>query len=435
MSTLDKADDCEVLIVGAGLSGLIAGIALQLKGRRSHIIERSARPGGLCGNYTSDGYEFTIACNDFGTGMRDTLKALGVDVEFNKQKTLIVTDDRRYSLPPNSATLGLLLANPRGIYRYYRGVFGADARVHADEGLSRFVDGVFRDKRPRALFKLPAYLMGVAADDFPVSALADEVKYKFGYHQPLTPVGGPNALVTALVERYLELGGDISYNREYLASSAVAGGVRVETSRGLIDAAKVITTVDWSSHEARALRRGLPISVLHVALDRSFRYPSGVHTVVHYPGDAGDWFAELEAGRQPGRFGFHLYRCGSRHAHDYQAVNIYFYQPRNDGGTGYALSEEVEVYIFDAIERMLPGFGAALLYKCYVSPEEFERRHRLSSRVMPYVMPADFSKPTSAGETPGVYGAGNACHPPGDHAGAAIQSALLAAEAVMEVSR
>lgn len=48
----------EVVVIGAGVAGLCAGIYLQASGYDAHVYERHTHPGGLCASWRRDGYTF-----------------------------------------------------------------------------------------------------------------------------------------------------------------------------------------------------------------------------------------------------------------------------------------------------------------------------------------------------------------------------------------
>ena len=56
----------DAIVVGAGLSGMMAALDLARRGHEVLLVERHARAGGRCGSFELDGYRFTIGCNDFG---------------------------------------------------------------------------------------------------------------------------------------------------------------------------------------------------------------------------------------------------------------------------------------------------------------------------------------------------------------------------------
>ena len=47
-----------VLILGAGISGLGAAYKLSCNGRQTVVLEKDTTYGGLCGNFTIDGFRF-----------------------------------------------------------------------------------------------------------------------------------------------------------------------------------------------------------------------------------------------------------------------------------------------------------------------------------------------------------------------------------------
>jgi phytoene dehydrogenase-like protein len=49
-----------IIIIGAGMGGLAAGIYAQLNGYRSEIFEMHSRPGGQCASWQRQGYTFDV---------------------------------------------------------------------------------------------------------------------------------------------------------------------------------------------------------------------------------------------------------------------------------------------------------------------------------------------------------------------------------------
>jgi phytoene dehydrogenase-like protein len=82
---MQSDSDADLLILGAGLAGLGAGIQAQRMGLKSLIIEESARPGGLCQNTTILGCDFDygpkILLLDGSDNGKDLLNFLGDNYE------------------------------------------------------------------------------------------------------------------------------------------------------------------------------------------------------------------------------------------------------------------------------------------------------------------------------------------------------------------
>lgn len=66
-----------MIIIGAGVAGLAAGIYARLNGYRTTILERHDRPGGLCTAWTRKGYTFDYSIHNLaGTAPGTPLRAM-----------------------------------------------------------------------------------------------------------------------------------------------------------------------------------------------------------------------------------------------------------------------------------------------------------------------------------------------------------------------
>lgn len=419
----------DVAIVGAGLSGLIAGLYAQKAGHRVTIIERRRAAGGLCGTFEMDGHEFVIACNDFGSGMVELLRELEIDFPFERKKTIVFQSGRRIVLPLGLGTLPALLADG---WHWLRLLFAVLRRPRgaAPETLAGFVDRVLPPSRAADLAKLPAYLMGVTPDNLSTEVFGYEKRYGYGYTAPACPVGGPGVFVRTLCELFARRGGDLWLDTEVSSVSGSGRSFVVQTSRGECPARSVISTVERESAYPKDQKRGLPLSMLCVALDSRFEWPRHVHTIVHYPPNVSRWFAELDRGEQPEEYGFHLFASDLPRTASEYTVNVYFYLPRGKSCSDAAEVSRITGYLLPRIEAMLPGFTSHVLYSKIVDAEAFTARHGLSSRVMPFVLPPGAERPRSYDPRTGVFHAGHTVFPPGEHAGAAALSGKLTAEEV-----
>lgn len=56
----------DVIIIGAGIGGLVCGCYLAKAGMKVLIAERHSRPGGYCSSFSRKGYVFDAAAHCFG---------------------------------------------------------------------------------------------------------------------------------------------------------------------------------------------------------------------------------------------------------------------------------------------------------------------------------------------------------------------------------
>lgn len=423
----------DVAVVGSGLAGLTAAVRLQRAGRRVLILERRARPGGLCGTHRLDGYEFVIACNDFGLGMAREMRELGVAAPFFGARTRLHLDGGVVDVPPSARALLRLFPRIGDVARLIRGLRGADRRF-----LGPLVEGSVKCRSFADLIESLAYPLGVPPRELGIEVLKAEFSrhYGYGYHRPTIPAGGPRALVERIVERFQALGGTLALENECLAVRSLGEAGKVVVATGDSYAAKAVVSSQgrWGDYPDDC-RPGLAVSVFHIAARKSLPYPEGVHTAVHLPSGIGHWLWQIDCGEWPPAFGFHVFRSDLPERSDHYALNVYLYLPRGVERPGPEQLRRVEGYVFDRLEAMLPGLASNVLYKRFVCPAEFRELHGLSSRVVELRAKPGVPKPDVYDPRSDIYHVGNSVLPPGEHAGAAVLSGRRAAEAVMRAQR
>jgi phytoene dehydrogenase-like protein len=428
----EEESDFDAVVIGAGLGGLSTALHLRRAGLRVAVVERAGRVGGLCGSHWIDGREYVIACNDFGTAMPRWLRDAGVALPFGRYRTRIHHRGLRFSLPPDVRSIARLLPHALDLLRYSRSMKAAKTDGYARyPSLGALVDGEVRDPMMSDLLKLPAYLMGVSPDRLRVDAMNDEFEFGYGYVQPTTPDDGPQALVDAMAGKIREHG-EIRLNTAYLDAESLADGrKRVRTDRGDLFCRHLVEAHGDESAYPERFPRGLPLSMYCMTVSADFVYPKGVHTCAHYPPGISSWFSALEAGHLPEEFGFHVFKSRLPSAPpDEYAVNLYFYLPRGQETPEPAVLERAQRYLFSRLEDMLPGIGAAIRVRHFISADGFRARHGLSSRVLPVVTPAGFAKPANYRPQSDVYRAGAMFYPPGDHGSAAMLSGRVVADMI-----
>lgn len=427
----------DAVVVGAGLGGLSAGMHLAGAGLRVALIESAHRVGGLCGTHWIDGREYVIACNDFGKAMPRWLKAAGAPVAFSRCSTRILHRNRWFSLPPDLRTIGRLLPHLGDVWRYARGLRAAKAAGYRDHAsLGALVDAVVRDPMVADLLKLPGYLMGVSPQRLRLDALNHEFEYGYGYAQPMTPDGGPQAMADAMAD-LVRRNGSVRVGTRYLRAEPLPdGGHRVQTDHGVLLCRHLVEATGEEPDDTVSFPRGLPLSMFCMTLSSRFRYPKGVHTCVYYPPGVSQWFSALEHGELPEDFGFHVFPSHlSSSSPDEYGLNLYLYLPEGQDAPDEAMLARVERRVFDRLDTMLPGLREAVIARHFVSAQAFRERHGLSSRVLPTISPAGFDKPSNYDASRDVFRAGAAFDPPGDHGSAAVLSGRRVAERIGRVRR
>jgi phytoene dehydrogenase-like protein len=426
----------DAVVIGAGLAGLTAGLRLQQDGLRVLLLDRRDVPGGLCGTRVMDGYEFVVGCNDFGTGLERELGALGVAVRFKKVKTRFCLEGKVYEFPLTAWGLVSLLRHPGDVLRLVRALSNP-AVSSRYEYLGPLVDGCVRSPGFADFVKSFAYAFSRTPADLRIDELKASFskEYAYGYDQSIIPEGGPGVLVQKMVERFEALGGKLELGTACTGVASRGELKAVSTPGGEHLARYVITSEGrWADFPADA-KRGLALGMFHLAVKKSLPFPKGVHTITWFPPGASSWFGSLDAGQLPEAFGFHLFASDLPPKPDYYPINLYLPLPRGVDEFTPEQLQRVERYVFEKAERLLPGLQAAILYKRFVSAKQYTELHGLSSCPVPAFTKAGLQKPASYDLERDVYYVGNSVNPPSEHAGGAVLSGRLAAEAVLRKAR
>lgn len=426
-STLAVSDAtaCDALVVGSGLGGLSAAIRLQAAGRRVVLLERHAWAGGHCGSFEHGGFRFTRGCNEFGGGMVGLLRRLGVAVPFAPSTTLLSMGGRTWRLPPDLATAGRLLWRAPALLRLVQAVRRAR---HAD--LAAVLDEAVRDDEVAALASVMAYAAGVPPSAIRTRSMLAELQPELGYElsRQVVPVGGAQAIVDGLLDRFRALGGTVRLGVDCREVAPGAGGFLVRSSAGTFAARQVITSQAHDALKPPSLRRGLSASQLLFAVPATFPRLRE-RAFAHMPLHAERWIGSLDQGEMPDDIGFHLFR--DQVTDDHVSYTGFCLLPRGEDEPSEARVAQVLGHVRAHVERVLPGFGDALVHQALLGPGEYARVHGVRSELSRVVVDEDWHPPDLRDPRTGLWHIGNGLSVPGQHAVAAALSGSVAADRVL----
>jgi phytoene dehydrogenase-like protein len=418
----------DVAVVGAGLAGMTAAISTQKAGLTTILLERRGVVGGLCGTAVLDGYEFVIGCNDFGAGVQRMMASLGVHVEFETRRSVFQVAGKSYTLPPSMGTLARLAPRMPDLVRLVNRLRKPDAAKRFPY-MRQLIDACVRSEETSDLLGILAYPLGATLDDLPTRWVKESFskEYDYGTEKTVVPVGGPRKLSEEMARTFLRLGGRIETEVDVHETESTPSGKILRTSSGIYRAGDVISSEGRLGAYPEDTKSCLPIGMLHLAVHKSFTYPKGVHTLAHFPPGVSSWLDQLDRGVTPREFGFHVFPGMLPADADHLPLNVCFLTARGKDATPPGDKDLITSYIMDNLARMLPELPGRTEHQCFVSPHDYEKLHGLSSRPLPALPEADFTKPAIYDPETGIHYIGNSVHPPGEHAGGAILSGFLAA--------
>lgn len=429
MSILNNTE-YDALVVGGGIAGIIAALYIQQAGYKVGIIEKRDRLGGLSGLQHINGYDFVLATNEYGQGLLQMLKELNLDIPFLPVKNYIYFEEHKVQLPPNLSTGFSLLSHGLEFWKLIQ-----QAKKRGDNSLFDIMSENKFSDRFRDYVNLLYYGLGIPPKHLSIKTLkaAFSKTLGYGYDKSVIPKGSPAQMIKHMEDAFKQRGGDVLLNTDYIEHTAKEAGKQVKTSQGMLTCTNLVSSAGrWDQYPDDSCKTGLAMSMICIALQPGFAYPKGIHSISYFSKDIEKWVGQLDNGEQLERFGFHFFKCDVPTEGKYQAINVYFFSPRGEYDPTEERKANMEAFILDKIEELLPDFKASILFKKYLSPKEFEERNNIKSIPVPKVSLPEFDKPDIYDAERDIYYIGNSVQPEGDHAGGAALSGKMASELVIK---
>ena len=258
MAQIEDIGSFDVIIIGAGMGGLVAGTALVDKGYRVLIVEKHIIPGGYTTNFERKDFTFEVSThllNGCGPGgaIYEELRKIGAHerVEFVEVETLMLWRDLvsgiDHQLP---AAIGnyveklveIFPHQEQGIRGFY-GKYGAmvdlmfaNSRLNAEEGRAHrekhastiqemlslegksgadILDPYISDPDLRDMMTILTGFFGLAYDEIDaMTFVMGDMSYRVEGEGAYYPVGGSGRFSRVIADMFEERGGTLLLNRE-----------------------------------------------------------------------------------------------------------------------------------------------------------------------------------------------------------------------------
>lgn len=251
----------DVIIIGAGIGGLVCGSYLAKQGLEILIVEQHSKVGGYCSSFKRNGFIFDACVHALASFrknglMADIIHELGIDLEIIKSEPsdIVLINDRQIIFEGNTekTIVGLQKLFPKegiNIRKFIN--FTKDTPVIQlyaklkNKTLKNLVDIYFKDNNLKMVFKVLSGNIGLHSNL--ISALSYVLYFKEfildgGYY----PRGGIQSLPDALVSKFKRNGGMIMLSakvKRIKVSSGKTEGVLLE-SGNYIRANYIVSNAD-----------------------------------------------------------------------------------------------------------------------------------------------------------------------------------------------
>ncbi len=325
----------EIIILGAGIAGLICGTFLAKSGKNVLIIEQHSIPGGYCTSFKRKGFIFDAAVHHIGgcgkwSVVGRCLKELGININFLQLDPMDSINFPSFSIdipaeiddyvellkkrfPSEHKSLSLFF---KEFLSLYRATF-SNTKEHKmiikyqDLTFKEMLDSFFTDEQLKMVLSAqwgyigspPQEVSSIGMCQMLVNYLKDGAYY---------PVGGTQNFTDAITQKFIDYGGHIMLSSKVEKLHSVNNIINgVETKKGeIIFADTIVSNIDpkqtFSSlmnkdevdeaflHKINTMRESVSFFLLYLGLDGTIdlrRLKRGFyHTSTNTDFTDNDWF-------------------------------------------------------------------------------------------------------------------------------------------------
>lgn len=300
-----KNDGYDVIIIGAGISGLVCGCYLAKAGMKVLIIEQHDKPGGYFTSFKRKGFSFDAAAHSFGNyreggHVRKIFAEIGVDevvkIKRFDPSDIIISPDFDLTFSKDTKTTAAHLAgifpaekdNIRSFFDFLTSGTQADISKLKNKTFSSLLHSFFKDEKLMSAFSLPVFGNGGLPPSLMHAFSGTKIFSEFVLDGGYYPEGGIQVLPNALDLIIRRHGGNLLYRRlvnKIIVESCGVGGVELSTgetisSRYVVSACDVSQTFntllegggvdDQVTNTLNNLTPSLSTFILYLGIDKPF---------------------------------------------------------------------------------------------------------------------------------------------------------------------
>lgn len=218
-----ERDQYDVIIIGAGIGGLVCGCYLSREGLKVLIVEKNSKAGGYCTSFRRNKFVFDSCVHSFGScsphePLGEIINELGLNVQMLRfdPSDIIITPDHNIPIKNNMeetfSNIACLFPKERQIKKFFS-FFEMKSGISLYQSLKNktfkdLLDEYFNDHRIKAVFSILLANCGISpsvASAFTTILFLKSFVFNGGYY----PAGGMQKFANSLVKVFESYGGAI----------------------------------------------------------------------------------------------------------------------------------------------------------------------------------------------------------------------------------
>jgi len=268
---MGKGEKYDVVIIGAGIGGLVCGCYLAKAGLKVLIVEKNDKPGGYCSSFERDGYRFDVGLHYLGGIKNGILGKILEELDLKDRMRFYRIDPTDKIIIGDNVTY--IRTNPYDTIREFKNTFPKE-KAQIDK-FFRFImnenflevykktkrvsfrcilDEFFELKETQNFFEALIFgILGLKASE--ISALTTVVLFRQHILDPgYYPIGGAQSFVDGLIKLIREFKGEFLFSTE--VSEII---IKKRKAKGVIfrDGRKVISKYVISNIDAKMTFKNL----------------------------------------------------------------------------------------------------------------------------------------------------------------------------------
>ncbi len=219
----DNKDIYDIVIIGAGMSGLVCGCYLAKAGLKVLIAEQHHKPGGYCTSFKRKGFTFDAAAHSFGSyreggNFNTVIKELGLDARIKIKRydpsDIIITPDYKITFwaDLDKTIQELQKVFPfepriRDFITFIANLKPVDMAALRNKTFEDFLDQYFTDKTLKAILSFQLFVNGGLPPSLMSAFTGSKIFTEFVVDGGYYPEGGMQTLPDTFAERFKEFSG------------------------------------------------------------------------------------------------------------------------------------------------------------------------------------------------------------------------------------